>query len=259
MSGATPYLTAMKLFTRNRSSKPEFSAPLLPDEPFFAIGDLHGRVDLLRHAIACMQEVAPDITKVFVGDYIDRGEDSAGTLSLLLDYQQASDERVICLKGNHEQMLQLFLEDPAAEGRWWLGHGGLQTMASYGVRPPQSTASAAKWLEARDQLKEAMGERVLTWLADLPVRWQSGNIAVVHAAINPDKPMNEQDVQEMLWGHPDFGRKPRSDGNWVVHGHTIVDEPVLKNGCIPIDTGGYATGHLTAALFLKGSVEFFST
>jgi len=213
----------------------------------------------LKHAIACMQEVAPDSAKVFVGDYIDRGEDSAATLSLLRDYHQASDGKVVCLQGNHEQMLRRFLDDPEAHGRWWLRHGGLQTLASYGVQPPHNTAPAAKWLEVRDQLRDAMGDTLLKWLADLPVQWQSGNIAVVHAAANPHMPLDEQDVQEMLWGHPDFGRVPRSDGTWVVHGHTIVDEAGLKNGCIPIDTGGYATGHLTAALFLKGSVEFFST
>lgn len=248
----------MQLFTRFRAPKPTFSAHLAPDEPFFAIGDLHGCDDLLARMIQRLDEISPDIRRVFVGDYIDRGEASAQTLARLHGYQQNDPDRVICLRGNHEQMLERFLAAPDRHGPRWLRYGGLQTMASYGIAPPPETAPPEKWAEARDRLRTAMGPELLTWLAALPDWWQSGNVAVLHAAADPALPLDEQELEPMLWGHPAFMETPRSDGTWVVHGHTITEDPRPAAGRIPVDTGAYATGRLTAVLVQTGSIDFFS-
>ncbi|MBR9823377.1 MAG: serine/threonine protein phosphatase [Rhodobacteraceae bacterium] len=248
----------MQLFRRFRAPKPTFSAPLAPDEPFFAVGDLHGCDALLDRMITRMGEIAPEIRRVFVGDYIDRGEASAQTLARLRAYQQQDPDRVLCLRGNHEQMLERFLEAPERHGPRWLRYGGLQTMASYGLAPPPETAPPEKWTEARDRLAEAMGPGLLAWIADLPDWWQTGNVACLHAAADPARPISEQELEHMLWGHPAFMSVPRSDGTWVLHGHTITEDPRPEAGRIPVDTGAYATGRLTAALVQPGSVEFFS-
>lgn len=248
----------MKLFTRFRAPKPTFSAPLTPDEPFFAIGDLHGCDALLARMLQRMDDIAPDIRRVFVGDYIDRGEESAQTLSRLQALQVEAPDQVICLRGNHEQMLQRFLDTPDRHGPRWLRYGGLQTMASYGIAPPPETAPDEKWIETRDRLHTAMGPDLLSWLAELPDWWQTGNVACLHAAANPNCPIEEQELEHMLWGHPAFTEVPRQDGLWIVHGHTIVEETQPEMGRIPVDTGAYATGRLTAALIQPGSVEFLT-
>lgn len=248
----------MKLFRRFRAPKPTFSAPLAPDEPFFAVGDLHGCDALLARAIQHMDAIAPEIRRVFVGDYVDRGETSAQTLRRLHDYHLSAPDRVLCLRGNHEQMMMRFLEHPEQHNARWLRYGGLQTMASFGIAPPPETAPTEKWIEARDKLREAMGPDMLTWLSDLPDWWRTGNVVTLHAAADPACPIEEQELHHMLWGHPEFASVPRSDGTWIVHGHTIVDEPRPEMGRIPVDTGAYATGRLTVALIQQGSAEFFS-
>lgn len=248
----------MQLFHRFRAPKPTFSAPLAPDEPFFAIGDLHGCDTLLIRVIQHMAKIAPDIRRVFVGDYIDRGDASAQTLRRLFDYQRNAPDQVVCLRGNHEQMMQRFLEDPERNGPRWLRYGGLQTMASYKIAPPQETATTEKWVEIRDRLRDAAGNELLSWLAELPDYWQTGNVVTLHAGADPTKPISQQPLQNILWGHPQFEQRPRKDGIWIVHGHTIVEEPCAKMGRIPIDTGAYATGRLTMALIQSDKVEYFS-
>lgn len=248
----------MQLFSRFRAPKPTFSAPLAPDEPFFAIGDLHGCDALLSCMIGHMDQIAPNIRRVFVGDYIDRGETSAQTLRRLCEYQKASPDQVICLRGNHEQMLQRFMKDPKNHGSRWMRYGGLQTMASYGIVPPTETAPEEKWIEARDRLRDTIGPEILSWLSALPDWWQTGNVVTLHAGADPAHPIEKQELGHMLWGHPNFARVARQDGIWIVHGHSIVEEPRPELGRIPVDTGAYATGRLTAALIQKNSAEFFS-
>lgn len=247
----------MLFLKRFRAPKPTFSSRLAPDEPFFAIGDIHGRDDLLSRLLDRMAEIAPDIRLVFVGDYVDRGEESPNVLRRL-QALQVNNPQTVCLIGNHEQMLLQFLDSPARTGPRWLRYGGLQTMAGYAVAPVAETASEAKWNDARDRLRSALGPHTEEWLRNLPTLWQSGNVAVLHAGADPAQPLADQDDNTLIWGHPDFDTKLRSDGQWVVHGHTIVDEASPKAGRISIDTGAYATGRLTAALIRSGSVKFFT-
>lgn len=192
---------------------------------------------------------------VFVGDYIDRGDQSAAVLDQL-QALQGDHPSTICLMGNHEQMLLHFLDSPAQAGPRWMRYGGLQTMANYGVAPPAATAPADQWEEARDRFRTALGPETEVWLRALPLIWQTGNVAVVHAGADPGQPLAKQTEATLLWGHVDFARVPRSDGIWIVHGHTIVERARPEMGRLPVDTGAYATGRLTAALIRPGAVEF---
>jgi serine/threonine protein phosphatase 1 len=245
----------MLFFRRFCTSKPKFSAPVSPGESFFAIGDIHGRDDLLARLLTHLDDTDPAIRRVFVGDYVDRGEKSAAVLDRLRALQSRT-PNTICLLGNHEQMLLDFLESPARNSSRWLRYGGLQTLASYSIPPVSETAPDEKWEEVRDRLREAMGAGTEAWIKGLPTLWQTGNVAVLHAGADPALPRGYQDPSTLIWGHPDFETTPRRDDMWVVHGHTIVETPAAGLGRISTDTGAYATGVLTAAWIRPGSVDF---
>lgn len=240
--------------TPKRASGPAFNAPIRPDDAFFAIGDIHGTQTRLLAALSSIAEQAEHPTIVCVGDYVDRGEQSADVLRTLKEHSDRLGPSFVCLMGNHEQMMLKFIEDPEANGERWLRYGGLQTIASFGV----GLGSNRNFSIVRDQLVSVMGEELIDWLRGLPKDWVSGNIAVVHAGADPLVPIANQRSGHLLWGHPEFETVPRNDGVWVLHGHTIVPEPYAVNGRIAVDTGAYATGRLTVAHVLADQVAFSS-
>lgn len=232
-----------------RGNSPKSSA-LAPEAPLYVIGDIHGRADLLQRAL---QKLTPGVPIVCVGDLVDRGEQSAEVLRLL-----AGRPDILCLKGNHEDMLLQFLEAPETLGARWLRYGGLQTLASFGVTGVTETSPVEDRVVARNTLKEAMGPELENWLRKLPLSYRTGNLVVVHAAADPRVEMEDQQQRHLLWGHPDFHRTNRSDGLWIVHGHTVVDTPCATNGRISVDTGAYATGKLTIADISANGVQFLT-
>lgn len=241
----------MQWLSRILGSAPAAQMPIIqPGSAFYAIGDIHGRVDLLQRLL---DKLDADIPVICVGDYVDRGEDSAAVLRLL----QTRDD-ITCLIGNHEQMLLDFLDHPSESGARWLRFGGLQTLASFGVAGIFQTTDGVALNAARDALTEVMGPALIQWLRCLPASHISGNVAVVHAGANPAEPIATQSVSTLIWGHPDFNKMQRTDGVWVVHGHTIVDQPDIADGRIAIDTGAYATGRLTAALVRPDDISFIT-
>ncbi|WP_372921995.1 metallophosphoesterase [Roseovarius sp.] len=240
-----------------RSAPAGFDAPLAPDTPFYAIGDVHGckaQMDQLLNLIAAEKNQG---TIVFVGDYVDRGEQSAQVLRAL--YERRDDPQLTCLVGNHEDMMLQFIDAPIRSGPRWLRNGGLQTLVSFGVSGVSAQPDEETLTRAGEDLKSAIGSGMLDWLRALPTRWQSGNIAVVHAGADPTEPMALQTDEVLKWGHSDFATQPRSDNTWVLHGHTIVEAPTVRDGRIAIDTGAYATGRLTAAYVSEEDVTFLST
>lgn len=238
-------------------SRDTFVAAVAPDIPFVAIADVHGCSDKLQSLLVEIAELDVSAHLVLVGDYIDRGDDSANVLRAVIALDAG--EHVTCLMGNHEAMLLAFLDDPIKAGPIWLANGGLQTLWSFGLCEVSEHASDDILEDTAQHLREAMGLEMIEWIEARPTLWQSGNVAVVHAGADPAVSMSEQDEKHLMWGHRDFHRSTRKDGVWVVHGHTIVDEPRVKDGRISIDTGAYATGALTAARVSKGSVIFIST
>lgn len=226
-----------------------------PDRPIAVIGDIHGAYDCLDRLITKIDALPTPVQLVFVGDYIDRGDQSADVLARLVDLQSTRPDTV-CLMGNHEEMMLSFLDDPEKYGNWWMRFGGLQTVASFASVPLRSTSSAKELRAARDHLRAHMPDQLETWLRNLPRSWQSGNVAVVHAGADPRLPMSSQTNETLTWGHRLFGQMPRDDKIWVVHGHTIVDHPKEENGVISIDTGAYATQRLTAVILGDGDIRY---
>ncbi|MEL6960637.1 MAG: metallophosphoesterase [Pseudomonadota bacterium] len=233
-----------RLFSRIRPAA--FMPSPAPDEQISVIGDVHGRLDLLEKALA----IAPGQI-VLVGDYVDRGEDSAGVLRLLLDRPD-----LICLMGNHEEMMLKFIDDPARHGAHWLRYGGLQTLASFSVTGVAETSGPEALKAARNGLQAAMGPELEVWLRSLPSSWQSGNVAVTHAGADPALPLAQQHDRVLRWGHSDFVKSPRTDGLWIVHGHVIEEAPQHAAGRINVDTGAYATGRLSWVTLADGAITF---
>lgn len=227
-----------------------------PDAPFAVIGDIHGRADLLQQLWTRLSQTVPGVQIVHVGDYIDRGESSAEVIDLLF-CRQSEVSDIVCLAGNHEQMFLDFLDRPEEYGGKWLRHGGLQTVASFGIQNVRTLSNARQYEELAAMLRDKLGAAKVNWLRNLPTRWFSGNLAVVHAGADPGQPIEKQPDRNLIWGHRDFRERPRQDGLWVVHGHTIVDVPLMQNGVISLDTGAYATNRLTSAIFRPDcDVEF---
>ncbi|MDK3017759.1 metallophosphoesterase [Pseudodonghicola flavimaris] len=229
--------------------------PVSPDRPFYAVGDIHGRSDLLERLL---ERLDPRLPLVFLGDYVDRGEDSATVLRRLQALSADPDRTVICLMGNHEDMLLQFLDTPEERARSWLRNGGLQTLAAFGVAGVTERSSGARAARAAEELATAMGGPLVDWLRQRPVLWQSGNVVAVHAGADPQRAMTAQTRRALLWGHPEMGAIARSDGLWLVHGHRIVSDPVAAHGVVSVDTGAYATGRLTAAHIAPGQVSFLT-
>lgn len=229
-------------------------AGLAPRQPFAAVGDLHGCADLLEELLTHFP-LSHDMPLIFLGDYIDRGENSADVLRILQALCDSFPETV-CLKGNHEDMLLNFLIDPAKAGPRWLRSGGLQTLQSYGLSPEVDIFTPREWLALRDEFAAALGEQTLYWLRNLPTMWRSGNLALSHAGANPAVPLSMQRERDLVWGHRDFLLRARSDDMWILFGHLIVSEPTVSAGRIAIDTGAFATGRLTLARVVPGAVSF---
>lgn len=230
----------MNFLRRLFSSGPvaQFADPYV-ESPCFVIGDIHG---CLGHLERLLDAAPVGAEVVCLGDYVDRGDNSAGVLRLL-----AQRPDITCLMGNHEAMMLKFIDDPTGSASRWLRYGGLQTLASFGVTGGVETKDEKLLTRLRDDLVDAMDDDLTQWMARLPVLEERGNVAILHAGADPAEPVADQSANTLIWGHPDFGKVPRQDGRWVLHGHTIVDAPTMRDGIISIDTGAYATGRLTAA------------
>jgi serine/threonine protein phosphatase 1 len=252
----------LNMFSGKAATKPSgglaVTNSLHPAAPFYAVGDLHGRVDLLEILFAKL-DLSEGQKVVFLGDYIDRGDHSAQSLDRVFQLSQDMPDQVICLKGNHENMMCDFIDDPLDRGAIWLRNGGLATLASYGITSTPANPSPEQTLDTSTALEAALPDGLLDWVRNLPLSWSSGNVWCVHAAMDPSSAPQAQLEKTLLWGHRAFLKNARDDGICVVHGHTIVDAPVNMNSRIAIDTGAYKSGRLTAAHIAEGECRFIAT
>ncbi len=236
--------------------------PLLdPDTLVYAIGDIHGRADLLEKLLDRIDADAENfdgaVHVVFLGDYIDRGLQSRQVIETLLSDRMARYETYF-LKGNHEDALLSFLSDPGF-GPKWAAYGGRETLVSYGVKPPRSMSLNSEWDEAHDAFLKAFPNAHQTFFRTLPTRVQIGGYGFVHAGLKPGKKFAEQEDHDLMWIRDEFLDGNSSFDVMVVHGHTPIDAPHHDHRRINVDTGAYFTGRLTAAKLTGQSVGFIAT
>lgn len=244
-----------------RAAPARFDAPISAPGLIYAVGDVHGRHDLLERLIERIAEDAAAFAEkpciVFLGDYIDRGDGARETLDMLMALSANPDVETVFLMGNHEQMMLGFLRDPDSAARW-LRFGGRETLMSYGIRGAADLGRRGAAAGVRAELAEALGPH-LGFVEGLRLCHRAGNLFFAHAGADPANPVDEQEVQALLWGCKAFATKPRDDGIWVVHGHVVVDRPGAAGGRISVDTGAYFSGRLTAARIFGGEVSFIES
>lgn len=237
---------------------PEFApAPAtLPAGPrVYAVGDVHGCLDRL---VAMHEAIAEDLAArpadaavlIHLGDYVDRGPESAQVVEWLLGRPPVPASRVVNLMGNHEAMMLAAVasgEESAADT--WLANGGADSLQSWGV--PRA-AGQADWAAL-------IPPQHLLFLRDLPTHVRIGPYLFVHAGIRPSVPLAQQSRHDMLWIREPFLSSRQDHGMVVVHGHTPRYEPLVRPNRIDIDTGAVLGGVLTCVVLEADKLGFLST
>ena len=222
-----------------------------PGSRVYAVGDIHGRSDLLRRLHASMREDAAAAEgartiAVYLGDYVDRGDDSRGVVELAAAGPGPGFETVH-LKGNHDDFLLRFLDDPGVAGIWF-ANGGDATLESYGVVPEAGEAAE----DLRDRFRTALPESHRAFFASLRLTFECGDYFFVHAGVRPGVPLDGQAEEDLCWIREEFLDSGADFGRIVVHGHTPEAEVCFRDNRIGVDTLAWATGHLSCVV-LTGS------
>ena len=222
----------------------------------YAIGDIHGRLDLLDRAVAAIErDVAlygGDALTVTLGDYVDRGPSSHGVIERLADNPFPTP--YVALRGNHEAMLEEFLDDPAV-GRHWRAQGGAETLQSYGVAVRGLMVGKAN-VEASERLRAAMPAKHTAFLRSLRLSFSHGSFFLCHAGVRPGVPLEAQSERDLMWIRKEFLTSREDFGKIVVHGHTPVPAPEVLPNRINIDTQAYASGRLTCVALEADGYRF---
>ena len=223
----------------------------------YAIGDVHGRLDLLDNLLS---ELDADLANrpaaraifVFLGDYIDRGNQSRETVDRLIGRRDKREH--VFLKGNHEQLALKCLSDPGLFDRW-LRLGGTETLASYGV----NVGSKIRIAELQAAFHRALPQAHIEFFRDLQCSFECGDFFFAHAGVKPRIPLQRQVEKDLLWIREEFLNSNEDFGKAIVHGHTPSHDIEVRPNRINIDTGAYATGRLTCLMMEDSSLSFIDT
>jgi serine/threonine protein phosphatase 1 len=212
----------------------------------YAIGDVHGRADLLAQLLSeidadLKEHPVPRATYVFLGDYIDRGPDSRRVLDLLVT--RSHRHETVFLKGNHEVLVEQFLRNPESFATW-RDVGGIDTLLSYGIRPPSNPDAAEQMMLAR-QLAEVLPPARRQFLRNLRRSFSCGDFFFVHAGVRPGVPLSQQTDEDLFWIRDEFLYSEERFGKIIVHGHNPVMDVEFYPNRINIDTGAFATWRLS--------------
>ncbi len=241
----------------NRAEE-QFSIP--PGQRVYAVGDIHGRLDLLDRML---DKIADDdanrqtaaTTIIFLGDLVDRGPDSFGVVQRLLSLSREPFHTRF-LMGNHEQVFLRAARGDAKATRYLVRMGGKSTILSYGITEEEYIRLDF------EELTEAFASRVpsehLSFLSGFEDWIEIGNYLFVHAGVRPGVELTEQKAEDLYWIRGEFLGHKGSFGKMVVHGHTITAEPDVRSNRIGIDVGAFASGRLVA-IGLEGGKRWYLT
>jgi serine/threonine protein phosphatase 1 len=234
-----------------------FPAPAtLPSgQRIYAIGDIHGCLDRL---VSLHEQIAEDIaerpvdqvTLVHLGDYVDRGTDSAQVIDWLIDGPPVPTDTVVNLMGNHEHMMLAALDGADRDAPMhWLANGGADSLMSWGI---QRSAPPSTWVAH-------IPEAHLTFLRELDINHRIGPYLFVHAGVKPGVPLDQQTRHDMMWIRDPFLTSKADFGAIVVHGHTPKRAPIVMPNRIAIDTGAVLGGALTAVMLEDDRLAFLQS
>lgn len=213
----------------------------------YAIGDVHGRFDLLKAMHGQIAEdllwrPTADFRIIHLGDYTDRGPDSRGVLDFLIATTEG-DPRNIALMGNHDEGFLDFLVRGDSDGLF-ANNGGEETARSYGVALDFSSLAEAR--AGRDAMVQAVPETHIAFLSSLGRSVMFGDFFFCHAGVRPGIALDAQDPHDLIWIRWDFLNHADLYDKVIVHGHTPVNEPEILPNRVDVDTGAFKTGRLTA-------------
>ncbi len=208
----------------------------------FVIGDIHGCLDKTQGLINKIPIKWDRDILVFLGDYVDRGDDPAGVIQFLIELSSLYPDRVKCLKGNHEVMFLDFLNDESLT-QAFLNFGGKTTLSSYGIDVGQLK-----------EAKRVIPRSHLDFLKSLKPSFETEKYFMVHAGLKPGVPIHEQKEEDMLWIRQKFINSDFDWGKRIIFGHTPVDTPLIQANKIGIDTGAVYGGRLTCLILPE--IEF---
>jgi serine/threonine protein phosphatase 1 len=245
-------------FVRSRSTR---SHAIPEGERVYAIGDIHGRLDLLDRLIALIDEDsrgrgAADTLIIFLGDLIDRGPDSRGVVERAMELA-AGPGNIRFLMGNHEEVFLRAIRGDLRALRLLLRIGGEETILSYGIDPETYRTLDFEGLAAA--LGQIVPEAHEAFLSAFEQKIEVGDYLFVHAGIRPGIDIGEQSPTDMRWIRDEFLRHRDSYDKLVVHGHSVTEEIDVRPNRIGIDTGAYASGRLTAIGLQRDERWFLST
>jgi serine/threonine protein phosphatase 1 len=241
---------------RVRGRRPSLPAGLR----IYAVGDIHGCLDLLNKLLARINTdiaLRPTVRPVYVflGDYIDRGSSSRQTIDRLIEHGARNES--IFLKGNHELIALKCLTDQALFDQW-LRLGGLETLVSYGV-PRETLANGQQIVEVQSAFHSALPQAHFRFFRDLQNSFVCGDFFFVHAGVKPGVELSRQKESDLLWIREEFLSSNDDFGKIIVHGHTPASEIEVQPNRINIDTGAFATGRLTCLVIEGESLSMIDT
>jgi serine/threonine protein phosphatase 1 len=226
----------------------------------YAVGDIHGRNDLLCRLLADIDRHAttdPVVRPiyVFLGDYLDRGPASRETIDRLIDL--GATQECVFLKGNHEQFAIRCLSDRSLFDQW-MRLGGMETLISYGV-PRDSLANGRSIAELQAIFHNSLPQTHLRFFRDMQSSFACGDFFFAHAGVNPETELELQKESDLLWIRDEFLSSTRDFGKVVVHGHTPTQAVDVLPNRINIDTGAFATGRLTCLAIEEENLSVLDT
>ena len=226
----------------------------------YAIGDIHGRLDLLDELLTRIEtDIAERPTArpvfVFLGDYIDRGPSSRETIDRLVEHGSANE--TVFLRGNHELIAIKCLSDRSLFDQW-LRLGGLETLVSYGVLP-EPKVSGRPIVELQSAFHHALPQTHFRFFRDLQNAYACGDFFFVHAGVRPNVELSQQKESDLLWIRGEFLSSDYDFGKIIVHGHTPAKNVEVRPNRINIDTGAFATGRLTCLVLEDQSLSVIDT
>jgi len=234
----------------------EFSpapAALPPGRRVYAIGDIHGCAEQLSNLHALIRKdmarrPTDSALLLHIGDYVDRGPDTAGVLEHLSGDSPVPGAEMVNLLGNHENTMIEALSGERAAATDWLFAGGRPSLESYGVNPDSP----------RDSWAAAVPDAHHAFLRGLALMHREGGYAFVHGGVRPGVPLDKQVKDDLLRLRQPFLYSEQDFGAVVVHGHTPVKTPVIKHNRIAIDTGAVFGGLLTCLVLEDDRLGFLT-